>query len=323
MKRNQHIYCYPFTDVGNAYINKTIRLWQSMGYVVKACPDGLISDWRLSREHKTIVLNWYEDWMLRTKRPVWLSLSWALLLLGVFSLSSRNIIWIRHNYQSHDTQGRSIARRILVFFLTHAASSVVTHRPVADISSTIVPHPLVTHSLHVENAERDIDFLWFGMVREYKRLDMLLSEWPVEQKLMLLGESSNAALSERLLRIISQRQLKVEWQNRFIPDDELNECLRRTKFVVLAHDDKTIIVSGAFYHAIACGANVVIRQSEFGRFAANQHDYVHLVDMSVLSAAIQNLRHVPANNVLRDATAHYGDSACCAAWTEVIAARGN
>ena len=318
MNDSKYIYCYPFTDVGNSYINKTIRIWQSMGHVVKACPDGLITDWRLPRAHKTIVLNWYEDWMLRSKRPAWLNLLWSLALLSMFSLSARNIIWIRHNYQSHDTQGRSITRRVLIFFLTRVASSVVTHRPVKDIASIVVPHPLVINPANLSTAERDIDFLWFGMVREYKRLDALLSDWPADRKLLLLGKASDKSLSKRLLKIIDDRQLKAEWQDRFIPDDELNHYLSRTKFVVLSHDDQSIIVSGAFYHAIASGANVVVRKSEFGSFAANQHHYVHLVDLSPMNTELDHLNYVPASTVKRDATIHYGDVECCTAWAKVI-----
>jgi glycosyltransferase involved in cell wall biosynthesis len=318
MNALKHIYCYPFTDVGNSYINKNVELWQSMGHVVKSCPDALIRDWRVPRADKTIVLNWYEDWMLRSNRNPMFTLLWALLLLGIFSLSARTIIWVRHNYRPHDSRARTFNQRILAYFLGKAARNVVTLRPVADIHSDVIPHPLVIDLKNQPVITRDIDFIWFGMVREYKGLDHLLRSWPHQKSLLMLGQSHDPILSGRLLSIISDRQLdRVAWHNRFIPDDELNQLLLRTKFVVLAHDDQTIIVSGAFYHAIACGANVVVRDSDFGRFVAAHHCYAHLVDMSALNTDLEKLDYVPANNIQNDAERLYGDPVCRNAWASV------
>jgi glycosyltransferase involved in cell wall biosynthesis len=319
MSEARHIYCYPFTDVGNSYINKNIELWRSMGYHVSACPGGVLRDWRVPRARKTIILNWYEDWMLRSRRRPLLSLLWAALLLGLFALSASNLIWVRHNHHPHDTFARSRARRILVFLLGKAASSVITHRAVPGIDSRVIPHPLVIDPAHAATAARDIEFLWFGMVREYKGLENLLRLWPGRKPLLMFGKSADPALSARLRGVIAGRGLAhVAWHDRFIPDDELNQLLRRARFVVLAHDDQTIIVSGAFYHAIACGANVIVRDSDFGRHAAGLHSYAHLVDLADLEAGLAGLGYVASAYIQEDAARLYGDGACRAAWAGVL-----
>jgi hypothetical protein len=319
MNAAKHIYCYPFTDVGNSYINKNVELWRSMGYVVGACPDALLRDWRVPRARKVIVLNWYEDWMLRARRSPLLSLAWAALLLAVFVVSAKNLVWVRHNHQPHDAKNRSAARSILVFLLARAANTVITHRAVPGIDSRVIPHPLVIDPAHAATATRDIEFLWFGMVREYKGLENLLRLWPGPKPLLMFGKSADPALSARLRGVIAGRGLAhVAWHDRFIPDDELNLLLRRARFVVLAHDDQTIIVSGAFYHAIACGANVIVRDSDFGRYAAGQHSYAHLVDLANLEAGLAGLGYVPSAHIQHDATRLYGDGACRAAWAGVL-----
>jgi glycosyltransferase involved in cell wall biosynthesis len=196
---------------------------------------------------------------------------------------------------------------------------VITHRPVPSIGSSVIPHPLVIDPVHEPQGTRDIEFLWFGMVREYKGLENLLRLWPGDQPLLMLGKSQDPALSARLRGIIATRNLaRVVWQDRFIPDEELNALLRRARFVVLAHDDQTIIVSGAFYHAIACGANVIVRDSEFGRFAAGQHGYAHLVDLADLQASLARLDYVPPARIQHDAARLYGDWACRIAWSGVL-----
>jgi glycosyltransferase involved in cell wall biosynthesis len=248
-----------------------------------------------------------------------ISLLWALLLLGVFATSAKTLVWVRHNYQPHDSQVRSLAHRVLVFLLGKAASSIITHRPVANIASDVIPHPLVIDPLRQSPTARDVEFVWFGMVREYKGLENLLRLWPSDKSLLMLGQSHDPALSARLHGIIAERGLvNVVWHDRFIPDDELNQVLRRAKFAVLAHEDQTIIVSGAFYHAIACGANVIVRDGDFGRFVARQHCYAHLVNLSDLQAGLEQLDYVPATRIQDDAAMHYGDLACRRAWASVL-----
>jgi hypothetical protein len=310
------IYCYPYTDVGNTYINKNVALWRSMGRAVRSTGE-LWRDRKLARARKTVVLNWYEDWMLGGSRPQVVSLAVALAMLVFFRLSSANIIWVRHNFKPHDLAQPRLANRVLAWALGKVARTVVTHRPVPGLASTVVPHSLVQEGGALD-AVRDIEFLCFGVVRRYKALDALLSAWPVERSLVILGKSNDVELTAALHAIIAERSLQVRWENRFIPDEELNAALLRTRYVVLAHEDKSMIVSGAFYHAIACGANILIRAGQFADYNAAIHPFVTRFHLETLAADIAQLRPVAPAEVAAAAWRHYGDDTCLQSWARLL-----
>lgn len=311
------IYCYPYTNIGNAYINKNVALWRSLGCTVRAFPGGLWPDRRLPRARKTVVLNWYEDWMLGGTRPQWVSLAFALSLLLLFRVSAANMIWVRHNFKPHEQVRPRWSNRILAWALGRLADTVVTHRPVAQLASTVVPHTLVQDGADL-GAERDIEFLCFGLVRRYKALDVLLQAWPQERALVIMGKSSDVELTASLNAIIAARGLNVRWENRYIPDQELNEALLRTKYVVLAHEDKSMIVSGAFYHAIACGANVLIRAGQFADYNAGLHSFVSTFTMETLAQDMQRLHYVAPQAVQAEAQRSYGDEVCRLSWAKIF-----
>lgn len=311
MNEKPVIYCYPIK--ANAYIAKSINLWQSMGYNVRSCWKDLWRDRRAPRRDKIVILNWYEDWMFQSSRPKVLSLVWACALVLYFRVASSGIIWVRHNFKSHVAGRVSIPHRILIALLKATARRTVTHRPVAQFGSVVIPHPLVVLPEHVA-PERDIEFLWFGMVRRYKALDQLLQIWPAERRLLILGRSDEAQLTAELQAIIASRKLNVDWQDRYIPDDELNEVLSRTKYVVMSHEDQSMIVSGVFYHAIAQGANILIRDSEFARATSAMHDFVHVYEDVTLADAMVQLQHTPPQRVVAAARQAYGDEPCRSAW---------
>ena len=315
------IYCYPYTDVGNTYINKNVELWRSLGCVVRRAPGDLWRDRGLARARKTVVLNWYEDWMLGGARPRWISLMIALALLALIRLASPNVVWVRHNFKPHDLAVPHWTNRVLAWALSKVARAVVTHRPVAGLASVVVPHSLVQDGAGSAGRERDIEFLCFGVVRRYKALDVLLRAWPQDRPLLILGKSNDAALSAELLAIIAERGLRVRWENRFIPDDELNDALLRTRYVVLAHEDKSMIVSGAFYHAIACGANVLIREGEFARYNAGIHSFVDTFNMQTLAQKMLELPYVAPDAVVREAQRSYGDDVCRQSWARLFNGR--
>lgn len=317
MSKAPVIYCYPFIDVGNTYINKNVALWRSLGFVVKSCPKDLWHDIQLPRSSKVIVLNWYEDWMLGGTRPRLISLMLAVALLFFFWLTAANIIWVRHNFKPHDLDKPRLTNFILAFFLGRLAKTIVTHRPVSALRSTVVPHSLVLDMVAAGKV-RDIEFLCFGVVRKYKALDTLLQAWPVECSLVIMGKSSDQELTNRLNGIIAERQLNVRWENRFIPDDELNDALCRTRCVVLAHEDKSMIVSGAFYHAIACGANILIRAGEFADYNAKVHSFVRTFEMDRLREDIANMEYVAPEDVIKEAKRNYGDEICSQSWAKIF-----
>ena len=59
---------------------------------------------------------------------------------------------------------------------------------------------------------------------------------------------------------------------------ELDKYIRKTKFAVFPHQDNSMIVSGAFYHAITHGANIVCLPSRFASAMTRKHRFVTILE---------------------------------------------
>jgi hypothetical protein len=160
------------------------------------------------------------------------------------------------------------------------------------------------------SSDRDIDFLIFGQVKRYKNMDRLLSRWPQAIPLTLVGKAESQELRDELNAIIKNRALAVDWDDRFIPDEELNDLLQRSKFAILPHSEDSMIVSGAFYHAITYGCNLVMADNAFARHMQSRHSFCHREDDSQpLETQLKRALSAYVNHqvVIQQAFEHYSD----------------
>lgn len=269
------------------------------------------------RRAAAAVLNWYEDKLGWDREHQSKVLVKAILLLALIRLRCAKVVWVRHNFWPHGMPRRSIRQRILLFFMRLLTTSTVTHRVVADDRSTVVPHPLYFDG-DLPDTTRDIDYLYFGLISRYKGLDRLLASWPARHRLVIAGEIRDAALSDALKQCVAERQLDVEFIDRFLPSVELEALLLRTRFVVLPHLEGTAIVSGSFYHAISFGANIVARDGAFGRAVKEAFSFVSLFEDDALESVLDGARYVPATAVLAEARASHGATRCQEAWRQLL-----
>ncbi|MEI9988014.1 MAG: glycosyltransferase [Aliidongia sp.] len=198
-------------------------------------------------------------------------------------------------------------------------TATITHRPVLDGQSAIVPHPLYFDG-ELPASTRDNEFLYFGMISRYKGLDRLLATWPKERRLVLAGAVREPGLEAQLNRLIEKRGLDVDIVTRFLPDAELEALLLRTKFVVLPHRDETAIVTGSFYHAASFGANILVRNGDFGRSVQEKFSFVTLFEDDNIGEALARARYVEAKDVVAEIRKANGAASCREAWEKVLLA---
>jgi beta-1,4-mannosyltransferase len=290
-----------------------------MGIENKSCLTEFTKDLFKPSGQKVVVLNWYEDWILINKRPEIVNLPRAIFHLLLLKVFSDKIIWVRHNHKPHARQHNTISRKILCACMNRLAFSVVTHAPASGIKSQIIPHPLAQNPTKKElETTRDIPFLWFGAVRRYKALPQLLAAWPQNTPLIIAGKSNEPSLTTEIETVINARHLKVSWINSYLSDTELNALILRSKYVVLAHNDNSMIVSGAFYHAISLGANILIREGAFADHISKLHSFVTSYSESNMQETIQGLQHIEPTRVQESATAEYGDAIVISAWAQLV-----
>ena len=102
--------------------------------------------------------------------------------------------------------------------------------------------------------------LFFGLVRAYKGLDVLvraLAQLP-EARLIVAGDAAEPAAVERAQRLTAELELRgrVEWQLRFIDDSEIAPLMERSTLCVLPY--RKIDSSGVLATALGLGRPAVV-----------------------------------------------------------------
>ena len=257
------VHYYPPVSQTNRYVDCNLRIWKRLNLEAAPAPfylRGILKMVSLRREQQ-VVLNWFEDRVNYAKRPMFecaISLAMLVALRCVF----KKIHWVRHNFSGHDN-GNTFARRVLEFALQCLSDTQITHRPIKGYS--YIPHPLYPVTRDLEQ-HRDIPFLYFGVVKKYKNLEVLLQHWPKDVPLQMVGSCPDANLQNVLNNIIESRDLPVHWVQRYLEEEELNALLARAQCVVIPHRESSMVVSGAAYHALSYHAHLLVNHSDFADY---------------------------------------------------------
>jgi len=307
----------------NEFLNLNKIALEKLGYDVQPTDFAFIK-YLITRPNKAIVvLNWVEDRVYGRSYKTAVQYFFKMIALITFSkIFAKKVVWVKHNFRPHNSNGSTKRFKFLCNLYT-----LLRIRPVSledYFSSPSLVHPLyksdnaIFADMKQDESEYTTDVLFFGGIKPYKNLDVVLSNWPATLSLKIAGKCSDPTYTKKLISIIEERGLNVVWDNRFLSSEELNYLLRTSKFVLLPHSDGTMISSGSFYHAIGEGCNVLINESEFGRVKNGQHSFVHLVDTSNLSEKKLQSMFVPKREVLEEVIACYGEDKVVNAWKVIL-----
>lgn len=317
-----NIIIYPNDSGRNAYINIHKEIWVKSGFKVFGIKE--IYKVILNRNSNVGVINWLEDRVVGSAWKSLLQFLVALLVILFMKASSKRIVYVKHNYKPHKPQTKNTERlyKILVKML-HIYSDVSCNH-LKDLSlgwkceSIYISHPLYLRNMPKSSKERDIDYLIFGRIDEYKGVTGLLEHWPKDKCLFLMGKTSSDRLEFQIKEIISRRSLDVSWQNEFISDKDLNEMLCRTKFVILSHVEGSMLVSGAFYHAISFGVNVIGISNNFIEENSRKFSFVNNVSLDNLSQNLTEINYVDSCLVMEDTYSYFDDRKIIQQWSNIF-----
>lgn len=306
---------YPQSLEGNDYIKSQTRVWRDMGYVVTPAPVKVKTIFVnfFSSRGDVLVLNWFEDRVNYSRYPI-LEFFRTIFILLAYRVTYSKVVWVRHNLCGHDNK-RLLLRGGVELFLTHLSNVKVTHRPFPGFH--YMPHPLYS-GRDCGADQRDIPFLYFGVVKPYKGLLELLKRWPADKSMLIAGKSSCEQLTQAINDTILNRSLKVEWRNYFIPAKELEDLMQRSRHLVVPHVDDAMLVSGAPYYAMAYGVNVLVRNGDFGKYLANTFDGVELFEVDRIDRALETIKYTSAEIVISRLHSVCGDEVLRRYWSEFI-----
>lgn len=260
---------------------------------------GPLSWWRLrkflKKQNPEVLISAY--WMPFMIPGLWLS---------TFRLKMKKVALV-HNYQSHE--GKEVERKLTNFYLSKqdqivALSELVASQIKQKLSTKVgsIPHPIYAQfgeKITRKEAREILGIppekkvvLFFGLIRDYKGLDVLLSAFQdlnQEYFLLVAGEAYGKTEEwERAFAALGKE--RALWHNRFIADEEVRNYFSAANLCVLPYKSAT--------------------QSGVTAVAHNFHLPVIATDVGGLKEFIHSNKNgdlVPANNsqILSDKIEEY------------------
>lgn len=272
----------------------------------------------LNREKSDIlIINWLEDYPSLKKGFFAEAQATIRFIIALFAAKFyyRKVIWVRHNYQPHLSHSK-ICYTLFCKVISLISEKVVTHRPVQEFKSQVISHPLYKKTETIVVVP--FDYLIFGNIKPYKNIPLILQDWGPKHELKIIGKCKDEKLDNEITTLIKYRLPNVIYENRFLEVEELNGLLSSATFVILGHEESSMIVSGTFYHAISYGANAVLKDSQYAQAVKGEFPLVHIVkDFS--EEALSSLKPFARKDIVELANQTYSDSVVAEQWSRLLA----
>ena len=171
-------------------------------------------------------------------------------------------------FTAHDLLGRRRAAREVWVAVCNAVDRVVVHslRGIAELAEggvareriALIPHPVFESSVHEPSPPNGKTLLFFGLLRAYKGLDLLvraLASVP-EGRLVIAGDPLDPVEPvQQLAREVGVAD-RIDWRLGFVPDDEVSTLLRSATAVVLPY--RRADSSGVLATALGYGRPAIV-----------------------------------------------------------------
>lgn len=211
-----------------------------------------------------LVLNWVES-MPANRKGVFSFIQFlkAVLLILVYGVFRKKIIWVKHNYNAHGAVGlgRVLSNLVSIILRFMAARKVVHSKNVAEsLGYEYIPHPL--YEKEFKGGALYNETLLCGIVgrqMRYKKIDETLSVWPRERPLMIVGQPE-LGYDQQLAAVARERKLNVDFDFRVLNDSDLAGVLSVIDVLVLPHPPGSAIVSGVYFLAKSYGCIVLAKE---------------------------------------------------------------
>ncbi|MBT3136280.1 hypothetical protein KL866_14470 [Alteromonas sp. ALT199] len=315
------IYISPYENQ-NEFIEILKKIFSNMGYHVKDM-EILTSVKSNAKTGEIAVINWLEDSPCYEKNFLKSVITFGRAVKKAILLKKRTkkVFWIKHNYRPHDRNLGQLFSQILTWLFTRLDFHVLVLESTFD--GDLILHPLymaderaleISKEFSLSKNRKADKVLFFGAIKQYKNLHVALNTWPQNLPLLIAGKCNDNAYFDKLVKIVNDRKLNVTLKNIFLTKEDLEALLLEYSYILMPHQDKTIISSGTFYHAISFGCKIITLPSSFSKHKAAQHKFVLVnEDFTNLGTEIE-LNKISRSEVIRDAVEKYGRVECMKVW---------
>lgn len=259
----------PSNQLSNKYYDNLAKIIENSGLQVSPASELWNSSFFQKPRKQIVIVSWIED---RVARPKYLQSAHEFLLtllkITQIKLLGHKLVWIKHNYQPHAMAYSvfiaPILHKILLLVLSFFSDLKLSHSQSfcsKNVEFNYLPHPRYENTKLT--SEKNVDFLVFGRLMRYKGITELIEHWPINLKLKIVGKPENPELQSEIESGIKRRNLLVDFEPHFISDIELDSLLSKTKCVICANIEDSMIASGVVVHALSAGCFVLARHSQF------------------------------------------------------------
>lgn len=217
-----------------------------------------------------VYLNWLEVDLLPSD----------MLCLSLMRLSGVKIIWVFHNRLPHNCKDPSKFQRNYAF-LANISSIIIIHsnasadEPKKYLKSwqyrkiKYLPHvnyiknyPKTISNIRAEkHLENDFIFLFLGLVRPYKNLEILIDSFVTgdftDSKLIIAGKPTDTSYS-KFLKNRYRKYKDIIMDFNFIPRQSVQKYIQAADVLVYPYDKYSSLNSGAMIMAFSCARTVIV-----------------------------------------------------------------
>lgn len=254
----------PYSSRTNKYINILVEAIKSKGIEVVSMRSFLFS-YKNFFTTKTIHLNWFEDLIGKNSFNRIFDFFRKILLLLLFIVSKKQIIWTMHNRESH-RKGLNLLHNILRCLILSSSSKIVIHcnesLKILDAKNKklrskveYIPHPnyinaygrCVLNRRSTNNDGEVLKLLFLGAVKPYKNIELLVElakKYEGRVEIMIAGKPSSSEYKERLMELsYGVRNLKLKLE--FISDTLIPDIIESCDLMIIPLDLKSSLNSGS------------------------------------------------------------------------------
>ena len=180
--------------------------------------------------------------------------------INVTSLLGKKIIWIMHNKHSHGED--NMRSEHLINFMVRKSTIIITHSAegVDFFNNTYpkfygkcyyLPHPVYTTKIYKQKPIKWDYIIWGSIEKRKKILEFIQfsnqSDFFNRKKILICGRCKDEEYQRRIEEVCGKNITLIP---RRMTDDELNELICESSFVLFTYSTSSVLSSGALIYSI-------------------------------------------------------------------------
>jgi glycosyltransferase involved in cell wall biosynthesis len=221
-----------------------------------------------------LILNWTDNDLLdrRSRRVAARKVVKLFAKTIAMRLATRRLVFVRHNVYPHAVAaGHEADAQRWVDRYERLFDAVVTHSgDDSQRTRLYCPHPLYrrVEAIVDSSLARTLParyFVVFGRIVRYKQLERLMTGFPVDQTLLVIGAIGDRAYADELAGI---DRANVLFRPGLLDEAEAQTIVARSAGLLISHADGDVVVSASFFFAMSLGVPVLAVATPFLRWIA-------------------------------------------------------